>query len=112
MMKKLTSLLLALVMCVSLVACGGGGVDKQPAIDAYNQVSENYNAFVDLANAEIESLTDEEIEFFNGCADVLTEYADKLQSDTEFTQEEVDEMVDMFNEFNGIIVETLEEMGK
>ena len=33
-MKKFVALILAIVLCLSLVACGGP--DKQPAIDAFN----------------------------------------------------------------------------
>lgn len=108
-MKKLTTLLLALVMCISFVACGGP--DKQPAIDAYNELADHYNEFVDLINADIESVADEDIEFFNGCSDVLNEYAEKLESDTEFTQEEIDEMIEIFEEFNAVIEEALAEYG-
>ena len=104
-MKKLAALLLALVMCLSLAACGG--VDTQPAIDAYNELTENYNEFVDYANADLDSYTQEDIDLMNGCAAVIDEYGAKLGSDTEFTQEEVDEMVEMFEEFNGIIEEFL-----
>ena len=35
-MRKLLTILLAAVLCLSLAACGGSGPDKQPAIDAYN----------------------------------------------------------------------------
>ena len=45
----------------------------------------------------------------NNCADVINEYGTKLDSDEELTQEEIDEMVDMFDEFNGIIEEYLQE---
>ena len=107
-MKRMVATLLALVMCLSLAACGSTP-DKQPAINAYNQVSETYNKFAEVANANIEAFTDEDIEFFNGCADVLNEYADKLESNTEFTQAEIDEMVEMFNEFNDILEEFLAE---
>ena len=109
-MKKLIALFLSLVMCLVLVACGGP--DKQPAIDAYNELASNYNEFVDLANADLESFSDEDIEFFNGCSALLNEYADKLEGDTEFTQEEIDEMIEMFKEFNGVIEEALAEYGK
>ena len=104
-MKKLFSLLLALILCFSLVACGDTGPDKQPAIDSYNVMVENYNAFVDVANQHLDEFSEEDIEFFNGCADVITEYGEKLESDAELTQEELDEMVEMFDEFNAIIVE-------
>ena len=95
-MKKLVSAFLALIMCLSLAACGGP--DKQPAVDAYNQVSETYNEFVDIANESIEELTDEEIEFFNGCADVLNEYADALEKRNDFTQEEIDNLIQVLRE--------------
>ena len=105
-MKKLISLLLVLVLCLSLVACGGP--DKQPAVDAYNQLATNYNKFVDIANEDLDSWTQEDIEFMNSCADVITQYGKKLEGDTEFTQEEIDEMVETFNEFNKAIKEYLD----
>ena len=105
-MKKFTALLLTLVLCLSMVACGSGGPDKQPAIDSYNTLAENYNAFVDIANKDLSAWGEEGIEF---SADVINEYGTKLDSDEELTQEEIDEMVDMFDEFNGIIEEYLQE---
>ena len=60
-MKKLITLVLALVMCLSLVACIGG-VDTQPAIDAYNELTENYNEFVDYANEDLDSYTQHALE--------------------------------------------------
>ena len=43
----------------------------------------------------------------NEIAAVITEYGTKLSGDTEFTQEQIDEMVEMFNEFNAVIEEYL-----
>ena len=43
--KRMISRILALVLSLSLVACGGP--DAQPAIDAYNKLAENYNTFVE-----------------------------------------------------------------
>ena len=108
-MKKFTALKLTLVLCFSMVACGRSGPDKQPAIDSYNTLAENYNAFVDIANKDLSAWGEEDIEFMNNCADVINEYGTKLDSDEELTQEEIDEMVDMFDEFNGIIEEYLQE---
>jgi exopolyphosphatase/pppGpp-phosphohydrolase len=39
--------------------------------------------------------------------DVITQYGEKLESDAELAQEEIDEMVEMFNEFNATIEEYL-----
>ena len=105
-MKKLIALLLALVMCLSLAACGGGP-DVQPAIDAYNQCSEAYNGFVAYGNEHLDEFSEEDIEFFNAIADYLNECADKLENDSEFTQEEIDEMVEMFDEFTGVMEEVM-----
>lgn len=106
-MKKLIALLLAVLMCVSLVACGGP--DKQPAIDSYNRVCETYNKFVDVANEDLESFSEEDIEFFNACAAYLEEQGEVLGGNAELTQEQLDEMVEMFDEFNGVIEEILAE---
>ena len=92
-MKKFTALLLTLVLCLSRVACGSSGPDKQPAIDSYNTLAENYNAFVDIANKDLSAWGEEDIEFMNNCADVINEYGTKLDSDEELTQEEIDEAI-------------------
>ena len=107
-MKKLISLILVLDMCLSLAACSSGP-DKQPAIDSFNRVTETYNAFVEVANENLEYFTDEDIELFNACAAYLEEQGEILGSDTELTQEELDEMIEMFDEFNGFIEEALTE---
>ena len=108
-MKKMIALVLVLVMCLTLVACGGP--DRQPAIDSYNTLADNYNAFVEIANADLSGWTEEDIEFFNACADVITEYGEKLESSDALTQEELDEMIEMFDEFNAIIEEALVDFG-
>ena len=102
-MKRVIALLLALVLSLSLVACGGP--DKQPAVDAYNKLAQNYNTFVEQENENLDSWAEEDIEYMNEIATVITEYGTKLSGDTEFTQEQIDEMVEMFNEFNGVIEE-------
>jgi ABC-type glycerol-3-phosphate transport system substrate-binding protein len=104
-MKRVIALLLALVLSLSLVACGGP--DVQPAIDAYNKLAENYNTFVEQENENLDSWAEEDVEYMNEIAAVITEYGTKLSGDTEFTQEQIDEMVGMFNEFNAVIEEYL-----
>lgn len=105
-MKKLTAHLLALTMGLFLVACSS--VDRQPAVDAYNELCENYNKFVELGNANIDSIAEEDVEFLNSIAAGIDEYGETLNGDTELTQEEVDEMVEMFKEFNAAVKEALD----
>lgn len=107
-MKKIITFLVTVVMCMNLIACGG--VDTQPAIDSYNQLADNYNEFVDIVNENIDEVSDEDIELFNEVTAAMDEYAEMLSGDTEFTQEEVDEMVKTFDDFNAVIVEALESM--
>ncbi len=47
----------------------------------------------------------------NSIADAITQYGEQLKSDDELTQEQLDEMVEACNEFNGIIEEYLENEG-
>ena len=110
-MKKLHTILLATVLCLSLVGCGGSGPDKQPAIDAYNELTENYNKFVEITNEDLSGWSEEDIDYMNSIADAITQYGEQLESDSELTQEQLDEMVEACNEFNGIIEEYLANEG-
>jgi hypothetical protein len=109
-MKKFIALLMALVMVLSLVACGSDAPDKQPAIDSFNAAIEVYNEFVEVANADIDSLSDEEIEYFNAISAYLEEQGALLGSDEALSQEQIDEMVEMFDEFAGVMQEIMAEI--
>lgn len=85
--------------------------DKQPAIDAYNELAENYNKFVEITNEDLSGWSEEDIDYMNSIADAITQYGEQLESDAELTQEQLDEMVEACNEFNGIIEEYLENEG-
>ena len=100
-MKKMIALSLVLVLCLALAACGGP--DKQPAIDAYNKLATNYNTFVAQENENLDAWAEEDIAYMNEIAAVITEYSVKLNGDTEFTQEQIDEMVAELNEFNEVV---------
>ena len=108
-MKKLIALILVLVMCLTLVACGGP--DRQPAIDAYNTMVDTYNTFVEIANADLSEWTDEDIDFFNSISEGISEFGAQLESEEELTQEELDEMVEMFDEFTAVMEEIIVEFG-
>ena len=110
-MKKLLSILLAAMMCLSLAACGSSAPDKQPAIDAYNELAKNYNEFVDTTNADLSGWSEEDIDYMNSIADVITECGKKLESDEELTQEQIDEIISECNEFNDVIVEYMSSEG-
>ena len=96
MMKKLSALLMALVMCVSLVACGGA--DPQPAIDSFNSASDAYDTLIDKINANIEAYPQDLLDAISEMGSTLTEYRDMLESDQEYTEEEVTGMVEVFTE--------------
>lgn len=90
-MKKAISLFLALVLCLSLVACGGP--DRQPAIDAFNKTSDAFNKMANTINANIDAYDQEDIDTLNEMADVLEEHRKLLEGDEELTQEKLDEMI-------------------
>lgn len=110
-MKKIRMFLAMAVMCIVLAACGST-VDVQPAIDSYNRLCDNYNKFVDLGNESIDELDQETIDFFNDLVAAINEYGADFDNNKEFTQEEVDEMVEMFDELNDVIVDSLENWGE
>jgi ABC-type transporter Mla subunit MlaD len=85
-MKKLISLSLALVMCLSLVACGGesapaapSGADKQPAIDAFNATSTVFDELANEINANIDVIPQDLVDAMTDMASLLTEYKELLK---------------------------------
>lgn len=89
-MKKLIALVLALILCLSLVACGP---DRQPAIDAFNKAKDSFNEVANAINADIESYDPEVIETMNGIADAMEQNRKRLESDEDLTQEQLDEIM-------------------
>jgi ABC-type glycerol-3-phosphate transport system substrate-binding protein len=109
-MKKLIALMLALVMSLSLVACGGGddtgastdtntpavettGADIQPAIDAFNAASDAFDAVANEVNANIDIYSQELIDTMIAMSDSMTETKTLLESNPELTEEKVQELV-------------------
>lgn len=104
MMKKMCAFLMAMVMSLSLVACGG--VDIQPAIDAFNNASTAYDAVSNKVNAEINAYPEEFIDTMNELADSMLEYKAVLESGEELTEEQVNEMITVFAEVEKWATET------
>ena len=90
-MKKLITLAMALLLCFALVSCGG--VDTQPAIDAFNAANTAFTALANDVNAEIDAYDEEFLELLYEMSDVLAQQKELLEGDTDLTEEQVTEMV-------------------
>ena len=91
MMKKLIAILMTMIMCVSLVACGG--VDPQPAYDAFNSASDAYDNLVDKVNESIDAYPQELIDLMSQMGEALATHKATLESGEELTEEYVTELV-------------------
>lgn len=103
-MKKRISILMVLVMCVFLAACGG--VDTQPAIDAFNSASAAFDELANQMNANINAYPQELIDVMNEMAAAMTEHKEILESGQELTEEQIEEMIAAFAEVEQWAVET------
>ncbi|MGN0140893.1 MAG: hypothetical protein ACI4AD_01600 [Roseburia sp.] len=108
-MKKLITLLMALVMCVSLVACGG--VDKQPAIDAFNKASAAFNEVADVLNANPDAYDQEVFDTMNEMADVLNQHGELLKSDQEIEEEKLNEMIEWYGTVEDWVADIKADLG-
>jgi len=95
-MKKLIVLVLAIVMCLSLVACGGGP-DLEAASEAYTKASTAFNEVAVVMNENIDAFGEEEIDFMTEMAGALEEVKAELESG-DATQEQADEAVEWFED--------------
>ena len=108
-MKKITSLLLAFIMCMSLVACGGP--DKQPAIDAFNKASDAYDEVATVINENPDAYDQEVIDTLNEMADVLIQHKELLESGDEIEQEKLDEMIAWYGDVEAWVADVKAELG-
>ena len=108
-MKKITSLLLALIMCMSLVACGGP--DKQPAIDAFNKASDAYDEVATIINENPDAYEQEVSDTLNEMADVLIQHKELLESGDEIEQEKLDEMIAWYGDVEAWVADVKAELG-
>lgn len=95
-MKKLIALVLALVLSISLVACGGA--DKQPAIDAFNKASTAFDEVANAINADPDAYEQEVIDAMVEMATVMQEHKALLESSEDISEEKLAEMTAWYAE--------------
>lgn len=106
-MKKLISLVLALVLCLALAACAA---DRQPAIDAFNHAKDGFNEVANIINADIEAYDEEVIEVMTEMANTLELHKQRLEGDEELTQEQLDEMIAWYADVEEWVASVKEEL--
>lgn len=89
-MKKLISLLLALVMMFALTACGGP--DMQPTIDKFNETADVFAEVATAINADPSIVPEEGIDFMIELSGALEEHRALLESGEELPEEQLAEM--------------------
>ena len=110
-MKKLVSLLLALVICLSLAACGGP--DKQPAIDAHNNAATAINALTELINADPAAYADYvDFEEMESLIELLNQCGEYLENGKDLEQEDLDEWVEVCQEVEQWALDVRAEVGR
>lgn len=107
-MKKFVGILMVMLLSVTLVACGG--VDKQPAIDAFNNATSVYDALVNEINADISAYPQELIDVMMEMSEALLENKSVLEGDQELTQEQIDSMIAAFGDVENWAKETSSEL--
>ena len=108
-MKKLITFALALVLALSLVACGSA--DKQPAIDAFNKSSAAFNEVAAIINADLASYDAEFIADMTDMANVLKEHGSLLSSTQEISEEQLADMIAWYNEVDQWVATLKAELG-
>ena len=90
-MKKMLAMILALVMTLSLTACGGG-VDASKALNTFNDTRTQLNAVSTLANDNIALMDQATVDALTKIANVFEGYKGELESD-KLTQKRADEIL-------------------
>ncbi len=98
-MKKtisaITAAIIAICMLFSLTGCGDSA-KKQEAIDAFNQTSTVFDETANLINANADKIDDEVISTFQQMSELLSQYKDILEGDSEIEDDKYDEMIEWF----------------
>ena len=89
-MKKVLALMMALVMALSLAACGG--VDKDAVTEAFNNTNTELNAVGTLANDNLDKMNQPTVDALNEISNAMAAFKAEIQSD-DLSQERADEIV-------------------
>ena len=108
-MKKLIALVLALVLALSLVACGN--TNKKLATEALEAVSKAFNELADKMNEDIGLYEDSAVEAITEIALALEENKQLLEDSKDFTQEQLNEMLTLFQSIADKVAEIKTDYG-
>ena len=108
-MKKILAMVLALVLCLAMVACGGP--DKQPAIDAFNKASAAFDQVVAVINEDPSAYADEVIETMTEMANLMIQHKELLESDKEISEEALTEMINWYGDVEKWVADVKAELG-
>ena len=89
-MKKILALIVALVMALSLAACGG--VDKAAVTEAFNNTNTELNSVVTLANDNLDKMNQPTMDALAEITNAMAAFKAEIQSD-DLSQERADEIV-------------------
>ena len=94
-MKKILVMMIAVVLCFSLVACGGP--DLEAAAAAHTKASTAFNEVATYMNENADAFGEEETSFMVEMAGALEEMKAMLESE-DVTQEQADEAEAWYND--------------
>lgn len=90
-MKKFLAMLLVVVLCVAMVACGEAKVDVSELKETYNALAVNFNEMANFINTN-GGVDEATIEKLNGYSDLLAKVAEVVKDPTGYDQAAIDEM--------------------
>ena len=95
-MKKLISTMLAVLLLISMVACGGENPKLVEAKEGFNSVSEQFNEVAAFLNENKDDISEELIDTMNQLSDLLSEYGTKFENGDALTDEQLDAVMAWF----------------
>lgn len=101
-MKKILVLMMALVMTLSLAACGG--VDKDAVTKAFNNTNTAYNTVATYANENLDKMDQPTMDELTVIGDALAAFKAEIESN-DLTQERADEIIAELEAFPANIAE-------